>query len=249
LAVAIGAGALMARAPKAANQQDSGKADSLTDAVAKLQSRCGELEKRAENSEQQVSWLSRTSPPVGTVTAFAGEWPPAKGEGGRWSEEELGWLLCDGRPWDDKSINRISRDALKELRAVLGEPGTLPDYQGRVLVAAGAGSGLTPRKLGESGGAETHTLTVAEIPAHDHGVTDPGHGHKLELGRTGKRYSGGGIAALDDDFRRGEDANKPPPPFLAKPEVTGITIKMAGGSQPHNNMQPFSVVNYIIKFR
>jgi microcystin-dependent protein len=108
---------------------------------------------------------------------------------------------------------------------------------------------LTSRKLGERCGAETHTLTVEEIPAHNHGVTDPGHGHKLELGRTDHRYSGGGGAFLDDDLRQGEDANRPPLSFLAKPSPTGITINMRGGSKPHNNMQPFKVVNYIVKFR
>lgn len=50
----------------------------------------------------------------------------------------------------------------------------LPDMRGRVTVGAGAGSGLTNRVLGASGGAETHTLTIAQMPSHTHTIN---HGH------------------------------------------------------------------------
>src|SRR6185312_5276165 len=71
------------------------------------------VNKRLENLQEQITFLSRTAPPVGAVEAFAGEWPPAKKEGGRWTEEEVGWLLCDGR--------KLEGDGYAELRAVLGK--------------------------------------------------------------------------------------------------------------------------------
>ena len=51
----------------------------------------------------------------------------------------------------------------------------VPDLRGRSPVGAGAGTGLTTRALGATGGAETHQLVTGEIPAHNH--TDSGHSH------------------------------------------------------------------------
>src|SRR5262249_26670965 len=58
-----------------------------------LQKKYEEIVRRLDETQQQVSWLSRTSPPVGAVVAFAGEWPPKKRDNGKWTEEELGWAL------------------------------------------------------------------------------------------------------------------------------------------------------------
>jgi len=99
------------------------------------------------------------------------------------------WLICDGRS--------LSRTAYSELFSVIGtdfgadnsETFKLPDFRGRVLGGIGSGSGLTSRDLGDSVGAETHTLTTNQIPSHlhtgttdsngihAHGVTDPSHSH------------------------------------------------------------------------
>lgn len=61
-----------------------------------------------------------------------------------------------------------------------------PDMRGRATIGAGTGSGLTARAVGATGGAETHTLNVGQMPnhnhslgAHTHTVTDPGHIHTL----------------------------------------------------------------------
>lgn len=55
----------------------------------------------------------------------------------------------------------------------------LPKQLGRSLVVAGAGSGLTSRALGATWGAETKTITTANMPAHNHGVNDPTHAHSV----------------------------------------------------------------------
>jgi hypothetical protein len=91
---------------------------------AELRDLKSQLQKARNESAQQVAWLSRTSPPVGTVSAFGGPWPPAKGEGGTWTEDEIGWLLADGR-----SLDPVKH---KELIAVL-QSQSLPNYCGVFL--------------------------------------------------------------------------------------------------------------------
>ena len=65
--------------------------------VDQLSKDLAELQGKNKDNADDIATLSRVNPPVGTVMAFAGEWPPAKGEGDRWTEKELGWLACDGR--------------------------------------------------------------------------------------------------------------------------------------------------------
>jgi microcystin-dependent protein len=104
------------------------------------------------------------------------------------------WLLCDGRELTQAQIEaELSLDAGQALALVTlwgtGAPSQygaaavgkiqLPDPQGRVRMNAGAGSGLTSRARGDSGGAETVTLTGAQsgIAAHTHLATQAAHNH------------------------------------------------------------------------
>ena len=108
--------------------------------------------------------------PVGSVNAFAGDasvTPP-------------GWLFCNGA-----AINRTTYAALY---AVIGTTyGTgngsttfnLPSLSSRMIVGQGQTAPFTNRALAATGGEETHTLTVAEMPSHLHTVTDPGHAHAV----------------------------------------------------------------------
>jgi microcystin-dependent protein len=91
------------------------------------------------------------------------------------------WLLCDGHAY--------SRTQYAALFAVLGGASSpwgvgdgvstfnVPDLRGRVLVGAGLGAGLTNRAIGARGGEETHTLSVYELPAHNHPVIENPHTH------------------------------------------------------------------------
>jgi hypothetical protein len=102
---------------------------------------------------------------------------------------------------------------------------TLPRVLGRALAAAGTGQGLTARALGSYLGAETHTLTVGEMPVHDHQYI------KLIGGLTG---SEAGDAIFTEET------------------LTGTTQPMgsteeAGGGQAHNNLQPTAFLNVHIK--
>ncbi len=143
--------------------------------------------------------------PTGTVAQYAGSSAPT------------GWLLCDG--------TAVSRATYAALFAIIGTTYgvgdgsttfNLPDIRGRAPIGAGQGSGLTNRALAATGGAETHTLTIAEMPAHTHGG--------VFVNAAG--YLPGSNAVVEFNF--------------------GSTGS-AGGSGAHNNMQPFLVLNYIIK--
>lgn len=129
-----------------------------------------------------------------------------------------GWLVCDG--------SSLLRADYPNLFAVIGTvwgavDGThfnIPDLRGRTLVGQGtAGSGTT-FPLGDTGGEEQHQLTVAELASHNHTQNN-----QIVFGTV------------------------TPPPLDALgpnplPSFTGNT----GGDIPHNNMQPYAVVNYAI---
>jgi microcystin-dependent protein len=94
--------------------------------------------------------------------------------------------------------------------------------------------------LGATGGLESNTLTTAQLAAHSHGITDPGHAH-VEQGSP----AGGGSTSISkpNNATSGVDA---PGSTQTSSAVTGITINNAGGGTAHNNVQPTIIVNYII---
>jgi hypothetical protein len=110
------------------------KIDRLTKALADAEDR---LKRQAEELNRamsaRVDSLGLRNPPIGTVTAFAGDWPPKRTETTSWTEAELGWLKCDGRSYEElQSTYGIASDTLQPLALVL--PGkALPDYQGYFL--------------------------------------------------------------------------------------------------------------------
>lgn len=169
--------------------------------------------------------------PTGVIAPFAGAAAPA------------GWALCNGQA--------LSRTTYAALFAALGTTygagdGTttfnLPNLAQRV--PAGLDAAQTEfNALGKTGGARTHTLAAAEsgVRNHGHGVNDPGHIHNTghALIATGMANQGAGTG-----FDWGPlDLNQ----FGA---YTGISIQGSGDSAAqaaHNNLQPYVVVNYIIK--
>lgn len=150
--------------------------------------------------------------PTGAIGMFAATAAPT------------GWLLCDGAA--------VSRTTYAALFAVIGTAWgagdgsttfNKPDLRGRGPVGSGTGSGLTARTLAQTGGAETHTLSTAEMPAHTHNVIT---------------IAGGAGGAHGLDAALFTDANS-----YSTAEATSST----GSGSSHNNMQPFAVVNFIIK--
>lgn len=159
--------------------------------------------------------------PTGAVIPFAG------------SSSPTGWLLCGGQ-----AVSRVTYAALFSAIGTVygvGDGSTtfnLPDLRGRVVAGEDdmggtaanrlttAGSGINGVALGAAGGAETHTLTLAQMPAHSHTVS-------------GATASAGGGSA---DQRSAGTATG-----------TAPTTASQGSGAAHNNTQPTIVLNYIIK--
>lgn len=105
----------------------------------------------------------------------------------------------------------------------------LPDLRGRVPMHPGSGPGLTPRSLGEQSGSETVTLQTTQIPAHNH-LLNANNAAANDTIPNGAFFSEGSIYTTN----------------AANAQLNPAAISNTGGSQPHNNIQPFLCVNFII---
>jgi microcystin-dependent protein len=137
-----------------------------------------------------------------------------------------GWAFCDG------SLQSIAEnDALFQLiGTTYGGDGNstfaLPDLRGRVPVHIGNGYGL-----GETGGVESVSLTTSQIPAHNHQLV-----------------ASTDIPTLSSPANAlpGQAVNKLYRVPGATAQLSTSTLAPSGGSQPHDNMQPYVTINYII---
>lgn len=118
---------------------------------------------------------------------------------------------------------------------------TLTKQLGRAIAVAGTGAGLTARPLGSSLGEEAHPLTTAELAAHTHAnsLTDPGHTHTIAV-----NTSGNGSTSVT----QGQTGGSSVPGGISTTQ-TGISITnaSAGSGNAHNNMQPTTFWNVMIK--
>lgn len=169
----------------------------------------------------------------------------------KWSIQNIDhdfWLKCDGR-----SMSRTRFPTLFELIGTTygnddAETFKLPDCRGRVVGCIGTGTGLTARSAGTSVGTETHTLTIPEMPTHNHGITDPGHAHGItDPGHTHSYVNNINDQNTDNAFATETAADQADlsqttgsslTGISVNTNTTGITTVTTGNSQPHNNMQP-----------
>jgi microcystin-dependent protein len=146
-----------------------------------------------------------------------------------------GWLSCDGQSLAIASYP----DLFLVVGTLYGGDGVtsfnLPDLRGRVPIGPGQGAGLTNRSVGESGGAETETLAIAEMPSHTHGF-------RASSGNGASDRPGGSVFGRDP-------AAIPEFGTVADASLGSAAVASAGGGQPHNNMQAFLTVTYLIAYQ
>lgn len=153
-----------------------------------------------------------------------------------------GWLMCNGQA--------VSRATYAELFNAIGttygagdgsSTFNVPDLRGRVPVGEDGSAGRLSASdaRGNSGGEEKHTLTTAELAAHDHPmVSSNAGGAATSINGSGDALaSHGGPAVNGPMLLRGGDSG-----FYA-----ALGIGANGGGGAHNNMQPYQVVNFMIR--
>ncbi|NND63893.1 MAG: phage tail protein [Flavobacteriaceae bacterium] len=112
----------------------------------------------------------------------------------------------------------------------------LPDLRGRVVVHSGGGSGgpgLTPRQLGSRAGQETVTLTTNQIPNHSHPTAVQVNNTDGEEANSAGQFISNHAGAFNEEGVSGQN-------------LGGVTSGAVGGSQAHDNMQPWLALNYEI---
>ena len=160
-----------------------------------------------------------------------------------------GWLACDGAI--------VSRTTYAALFAKIGtafgvgDGSTtfgLPNFKGSVPVHIDAAQ--TEFNLrGKVGGAKTHTLVTAEVPAHDHAgasmTTTGDHTHAVIA-----NLGGDAVLLTGTRFQRAQNAatsGSMNSPTNAGDHTHVLTIPSVGGGGAHNNLQPYVVVGFLIK--
>lgn len=148
-------------------------------------------------------WSLKLAIPVGTILTFAGADIPD------------GYVVCDG-----SSLLRSQYEALFDVigtvyGAVDGTHFNVPNLLGRFILGD-----TVAHPAGQTGGSETHTLTVGEMPAHIHNY-----------------YFHGGGSVVSHGI-----------PFTNIGQLTNGAIQSAGGGAAHNNMPPYLALFFIIKY-
>jgi microcystin-dependent protein len=165
-----------------------------------------------------------SDPYIGEIRMFGGNFAPA------------GWSFCDGQlvpiAENDALFNLIGTTYGGDGQETFG----LPDLRARVPVHQGtAPSSGTTYPIGQKAGTETVTLTLQQIPVHSHPFIGSG------ADANSSQASGNVLATLPAATTKSAYGNLGPFGTL-DPSSIGPT----GGSQPHDNSQPFLVVSFII---
>lgn len=143
-----------------------------------------------------------------------------------------GWLRCEGQA--------ISREIYADLFALIdttwgaGDGSTtfnLPDFRDRTPVGV-SGTKL----LGSYGGAASVTLNTGQLPAHNHGINDPGHDHSISVN---------GFVDVSPGTGYGVAANAP---GSTGASYTGIATQNTGSGNPVPTQSPYAAVYWLIKF-
>ena len=190
------------------------------------------------NADIDNNYLSyQFSPPGWTFTGSGGDTPTGVMLPYGGTSAPSGWLLCQGQA--------VSRTTYSDLYAVIGTAFgagdgsttfNLPDLRGRIPVGLDSTDGDFDT-LGEEGGEKNHTLSTDEMPSHNH--TQSSHAHTIKFGGTTPGTS------LAIGVGRGS--------YVGDAYDYGVVpiapaIQSTGGGSAHNNVQPYVVTNWIVKY-
>lgn len=114
----------------------------------------------------------------------------------------------------------------------------LPDLRGRAPVGMGQGLGLSNITLGQPGGSSSVTLISTQLPTHNHSVLV--NNSKAALSAPANNEYLAEATDLNSDASKVYSSSAP------NVVLSPNTLANAGGNQPHENMQPYIVVNYCI---
>lgn len=155
-----------------------------------------------EQSEEEETGVTM---PIGSIVPYTGAVVPEN------------WLMCDGSNVSQSEypeLTAVVDDALKD--TINGVPIIrIPNLRGKFIM----GEQPATHDMLETGGEETHTLTIAEMPSHTHGIN-----RSL-------------VAAAGTQRRAVEGAS------------SDVTTLSEGGDEPHNNLPPFIVLRYIMRVK
>jgi microcystin-dependent protein len=131
----------------------------------------------------------------------------------------------------------------------------LPDKTGRVSAMKEASAarltsgffGGNSTAMGATGGAESHTLTMAEMPAHAHGVTDNGHSHGVHVQNFASLSATSGPVTVPESNSGTIFFGGTNPAGSTDTANAGISVNNNGGGSPHGIVQPTIICNYILR--
>jgi microcystin-dependent protein len=162
--------------------------------------------------------------------------------------DHMGWLICDGRTLNVKDFYYLYQVIGTTYGTTASTTFKLPDPAGRVLGVIGSGVGLTTRAAGSNVGAETHTLSIAEMPTHNHpgssnmnsttGVYDSGHAHSYVNQPNSTGVTGVTTTQVADDNNQNQTTGSNTANIVDPSHTHTLVMSNQGGSNPHNNMQP-----------
>lgn len=160
------------------------------------------------------------NPYIGEIRIFGGNFAP------------LGWMFCEGQ-----LVQISDYDTLFNLiGTTYGGDGqqtfALPDLRGRLPVHQGTGAGLSPAHLGQTGGVESVTLSVNQIPVHTHPFV-------ATLNTGNQSNPSGSVTSQSPNI-------KPYIQDVPDANLAANALLVSGGSQPHENRMPFQCVSFII---
>jgi microcystin-dependent protein len=159
-------------------------------------------------------------PYVGEIRMFAGNFPPA------------GWAFCDGQPMPISENETL----FQLIGTTYGGDGestfNLPNLQSRVPVHQGPGPSGSTYTIGQMGGVEQVTLTVQQTPIHSHApVASDTVSTQTSASNLLLAQSSAANLYISD---------------VASAALATSSVAPVGGSQPHENVQPFLCVSFII---